>query len=388
MDRARYCLCATLALWSTTAAVQPVRDNIVAADSPLVRWVGRTAAPGSGRVFFDWEGVSASLSLTNFSYLVANIFDDCVGTGVGGGSRWLVTMDTANPNTASPSHRVSVFMTGPIVRLYYLFSVPGARCDPACDFGGTTTFTLTRLTESRLSGCGPGGNLSVVSFSSDGMFVSPPAAPGRRLEFVGDSITAGDLNDGQSGDVVCGNAAFNNDITYSTGGRLCLPISLGGFGADCMFSAWGGIRLGVGADWGMSKLYPNTFSAGGEDAYGAWEATAFPADGVVINLGTNDRPASPALAWQAAYAAFVTDVVARYKRASFPVFLAYGPMTSEYEPFVKNITATLVTAGVNAHALDLTLTHPMTGCYGHPSLADNVEIAAKARPQIAAVLGW
>jgi hypothetical protein len=30
----------------------------------------------------------------------------------------------------------------------------------------------------------------------------------------------------------------------------------------------------------------------------------------------------------------------------------------------------------------------MTGCYGHPSLADNVEIAAKARPQIAAVLGW
>jgi hypothetical protein len=44
--------------------------------------------------------------------------------------------------------------------------------------------------------------------------------------------------------------------------------------------------------------------------------------------------------------------------------------------------------GVSAHALDLTLPHPMTGCYGHPSAADHVEIAAKARPQIAAVMGW
>ena len=30
----------------------------------------------------------------------------------------------------------------------------------------------------------------------------------------------------------------------------------------------------------------------------------------------------------------------------------------------------------------------MTGCYGHPSHDDHVEIAAKAKPQLAQVLGW
>lgn len=63
-------------------------------------------------------------------------------------------------------------------------------------------------------------------------------------------------------------------------------------------------------------------------------------------------------------------------------------MLAEYEPFVFNISATLVARGIHAHALNLTLPHPMTGCYGHPSAADHVELAAVARPQIAAVMGW
>ena len=53
-----------------------------------------------------------------------------------------------------------------------------------------------------------------------------------------------------------------------------------------------------------------------------------------------------------------------------------------------NISAVLTTAGIRAFPLDLTLPHARTGCFGHPSAADNVEIAAKARPQIAAAMGW
>ena len=164
---------------------------------------------------------------------------------------------------------------------------------------------------------------------------------------------------------------------------------MGGFGADCMYTAWGGIQLGA-TGWGMRSLYLYTFSAGGADAYEPWDFARFQADAVIVNLGTNDNPVAPALAWQAAYVAFVTDVAARYSSSpSAPAFfLAYGPMTAHYEPFVLNITATLKSAGLNATALDLTLPHGMTGCYGHPSRADNVEIAAKAKPQIAAVLGW
>jgi hypothetical protein len=376
------------------AASCSAAPTTIPASSSSVKWVGRAVPDAtSGSVYFDWEGVSASVTISGFTYLTTSIVDNCGGTSVGGGSRWLVTMTTSNQNTAAPNHRISTFYTGPLSDTYYLFIDPTAKCDPNCDFSGTTTFTLTRLTESRLTGCAPGGNLSVASFTTDGTFGAPPAPSTRKIEFVGDSITAGDLNDG-AGMNVCGNAAFNDDITLSTGGQLCLPQALGGFGADCMYTAWGGITLGIAPGWGMSELYPHTFSASGPNAYGNWTFGAgaagfsFAADAVVINLGTNDRPQAPALQWQAAYAAFVKNVVSLYANPSLAVFLAYGPMTAEYQPFVTNITTTLTSAGVNAHLLDLTLPHAMTGCYGHPSAADNVEIAAKAKPQIAAVMGW
>jgi hypothetical protein len=390
---------AAVAALAAASASAPARaaaaPTVVPAASASVKWVGRVAPAGGGAVAFDWEGVSASVTVSGFTYLAVNISDNCAGTPVGGGSRWLVTMTTSNPKTAAPGHRVSTFWTGPLAALYYLFSNPGAHCDPGCDFSGNTTFTLTRLTESRLSGCVPGANLTVYGFVTDGAVLAPPPPAPRRLEFVGDSITAGDLNDG-GGSSICGNAAFNDDITLSTGGQLCLPAALGGFGADCMFTAWGGIRLpGTAnpADWGMRQLYPFTFSAGGTNAYTNWTFAdgpfGFAAQAVVVNLGTNDHPNAPALTWQAAYVEFVTDLVFTYYRnPALVVFLAYGPMTAEYQPFVVNITATLVAAGVSAHTLDLTLPHPMTGCYGHPSAADNVEIAAKALPQIATVMNW
>jgi hypothetical protein len=383
---------AALVVAAPPTAAAAAAPTTIPATSPNVRWVGRAVADGPS-MFFDWEGVSATVTVSGGStYLVATITDECPGSTVGGGSRWLVTMTTADANTAAPQHRVSTFFTGPLASTYYLFNNPGAHCDPNCDFVGPTTFTLTRLTESRLSGCVPGANLSVSAFQTDGTFLAPPPAPARRLEFVGDSITAGDLNDGGLGNSVCGNAAYNDDITLSTGGQLCLSEQLGGFGADCMFTAWGGIRLpGTGnpADWGMRNLYPFTFSADGPNAYTNWTFSSFPADAVVVNLGTNDHPNAPALLWQSIYVQFATDLVTTYyANTNLTLFLAYGPMTAEYQPFVLNITSTLVGAGIKAHALDLTLPHPMTGCYGHPSAADNVEIAAKAKPQIAAVMGW
>jgi hypothetical protein len=165
------------------------------------------------------------------------------------------------------------------------------------------------------------------------------------------------------------------------------------------------------------RLYESTFSGNGSTgAYGAWNFSAHPVDAVVINraparrarplrpqgaranppppptrarpVGTNDRPAPPALQWQGVYASFVERAAALYGAPAPAFFLAFGPMTAEYEPMVRNVTATLAAAGARAFALDLTLPHALTGCFGHPSAADNVEIAAKARPQIAAALGW
>ena len=55
-----------------------------------------------------------------------------------------------------------------------------------------TSFTLVRLTGNRLSGCNAvTGNLTVNGFATDGVFLPAPAPAARRLEFVGDSISAG-----------------------------------------------------------------------------------------------------------------------------------------------------------------------------------------------------
>jgi hypothetical protein len=370
----------------SSAAVLAPLTAILASD-PRVAWVGRRELLPDGAVAFDYEGVSATVSVTGLGVLLANISDSCAGGPVGGGSRWLVTYTPADARAAPPNHRIQTFWTSPYATTYTLFSVPGKHCDPPCNLDGV--LTLTRLTESRLSGCGPDGGLAVLGFATDGTFVAPPPPSVRRLEVLGDSISAGDLNDG-GGAALCANGVFNDDITLSSAGQLCLPVSQGGFGADCMYTAWGGIRLGdVAQGWGMEALYPFTFSALGSNAYAAWNFSSWVPSAVIINLGTNDGGAATQPDWQAAYAAFVTKLVGvYYATPALPVFLAFGPMTAGYEAPVKSIVANLTAAGISAHALDLTLPHPMTGCFGHPSAADNVEIAAKAKPQIAAVLGW
>lgn len=128
-------------------------------------------------------------------------------------------MTSSDTYAAAADHRVATFFSGSIIQNYYLFNLPGGghSCNPDCNINGTTTFTLTRLTESRISGCSQTQNLSVAAFISDGMFVAhasdphhmgkpnpllpnggngPVAHATRRMEFIGDSISAGDLNDG------------------------------------------------------------------------------------------------------------------------------------------------------------------------------------------------
>jgi hypothetical protein len=225
---------------------------VSAADLEHVKWVGRTQVAGAA-VGFDWEGVAATVALSKFTWVTVDIVDECGGTAVGGGSRWSVQMTPSDTATTAAGHRIATFYSMAAVRTYVLFNLPGGQCDPACGFPGVTLFTLTRLTESRLSGCSTSGNLTVLSFSSDGVFEAAPPASPRRLEFIGDSITAGDLNDVGGGDTQCANAAFNDDVLLSTGGQLCFAL-----GADCMYTAWGGGTVDT-----LTALYPYTFSGSG-----------------------------------------------------------------------------------------------------------------------------
>ena len=353
------------------------RAAIAPASSSLVSWTGRVVFQDDAAAF-DWEGVSASVTITAFTSLFVSISDNCPGSPIGGGSRWAVSMSPTSPAVSASAHRISTFYSASAVGTYVMFSNPSGGCDPYCTASNATTFTLTRITgkfvrvcvsacihrthdsflcaqgsshprspsipcppsESRLSRCRPGNNLTVLSFSTDGQFLPPPPPKTRRMEFVGDrcaasfhtvhaqhrlfnatcicsdsqrSITAGDLVD-NGGASSCANAAWNDDVLMSSGSRLCAPAALGGFDADCMHTAWGGISLGD-KGWGMLQLcvcmrnsevflcnnlnmYPFTFSSGGGGSeYQPWKFESFVVDAVVINLGTNDRPAPNDTHW-------------------------------------------------------------------------------------------
>ena len=127
--------------------------------------------------------------------------------------------------------------------------------------------------------------------------------------------------------------------------------------------------------------------------YHPWNFSKFAADAVVINLGTNggwrENATNNYQAWRDSYVTFVTDIaVTHYKQPKLPIFCAFGPMSVAYQVPLLAVVKTLQAQGIAAHALDLTLNHTMTGCYGHPSHDDHTEIAAKAKVALAAVLGW
>ena len=132
-----------LVLVATIAAVSHAAT--APASSASVAWSGRVVVEGDS-VSFDWEGVSASVTITSFTSLLVNVADNCLGSPIGGGSRWVVTMTPSDSKVSAPSHRISTFFSSSAVNTYVMFSNPSGGCDPYCTATNATTFTLTRVT--------------------------------------------------------------------------------------------------------------------------------------------------------------------------------------------------------------------------------------------------
>jgi hypothetical protein len=121
---------------------------------------------------------------------------------------------------------------------------PAQRAAGRANFvGASAELTLIKAVEARFTACdaGAGAGLAVAAFTSDGAFL-PPAPKARRLEILGDSITAGDL-------LVCAdsalgahfsapNALWSDSHAASYGSRLCAALD-----AACTTIAWGGMGL-------------------------------------------------------------------------------------------------------------------------------------------------
>jgi len=217
----------------------------------------------------------------------------------------------------------------------------------------------------------------------------PASAPARRLEVIGDSISAGYGNEGVN-PCAFTPATENHYLSYEA-------IVARAVNAELYTEAWSGIGMirnyeGDTANV-MPDRYPRTLP---ERATSRWDFSRFVPHAVVINLGSNDfAKGDPGAAFGTAYLEFVSMLRGHYPSARF--FLALGPMLSPQDyPKAAAYLNAVISARAKAGDKNLSLLEfgaqdgdaDGFGCDFHPSLKTHRKMADKLRAALKADLGW
>jgi lysophospholipase L1-like esterase len=223
----------------------------------------------------------------------------------------------------------------------------------------------------------------------------PPASPGRLIEFVGDSITAGYGNLGNEPHPNYGNPSpcafsFDTQSAYASWGAVAAR-ALGADASIVAASGWGVHRSRSGdTNEVLPKVYANAL---GMDEMPAWDFRTLP-QAVVINLGTNDfSPGDPGNAYTTALGAFVDSVRLRYPAAW--IFCAVGTMytTAQHSKALSYAQSVVSSRGGDARkvaAVDLGSQDALqgTGCDWHPNVAEGQRMADVLIPIVKQKLAW
>jgi lysophospholipase L1-like esterase len=226
-----------------------------------------------------------------------------------------------------------------------------------------------------------------IDLAAGGSFLPTPA-PGRRLEFIGDSITCGygDLGSDQN----CNFSVDTESHYFSYAGLAARAL-----GADQITVCQSGI--GVYRDYGgdttntMSVIYPLS------RAYGpAWDFGLYVPHAVLVNLGTNDfaQGTPDETAFKSAYRDLLSYIRGKYPTAL--ILCAVGPMLggSEFTTLRTWLNA-LVAERTGAGDANFAVVEFPTqdgslgyGCDWHPSAAEHDAMADVLVPILANRLGW
>lgn len=208
-----------------------------------------------------------------------------------------------------------------------------------------------------------------VGFSAPPNAWLPSPVPARRIEVIGDSISAG------YGDEGCPfGPNENSDLAYGA-------VAARAVGADVHIIATSGIGMAKSLSGAktMPEIYGRTF---GDLNTTAWDFTRYAPDVVVINLGTNDANAGvDKTAYKTAYTAFLTTV-----RGHYPSALVY--CVSQNGSTLTTEVKAVVAAKADPNIKYLALSGNALGCQGHPDVAGQQQMASGLVAALQADLGW
>jgi lysophospholipase L1-like esterase len=233
---------------------------------------------------------------------------------------------------------------------------------------------------------------TIFSGFGDGSLKGAPAASGRLIEIIGDSISAGYGNLGSETHPPWTNTctfSLDTESAYQAYGSM-VGRALNAEVSIIARSGWGMYRDLNGSKANvLSSIYENTL---GTQSTPKWDF-ARKADAVVINLGTNDSGGTqgdPGQPYEDAYVAFLKTIRGHYPNAW--IFLTIGPMTSDpvltqLRTHLTNVVAKVGDSRITA--VDLAAQDgTSTGCDFHPNVAEDAVMAGVLTTAIKTKLGW
>lgn len=254
---------------------------------------------------------------------------------------------------------------------------------------GTTTYVLA-------SGLSTGLHNLVLTRRSESFFgvtqflgfpgatLIPTAAPTRRLELIGDSITCGY---GVLG--VGPGCSFSIDTEAETRAWGALAASsLGAAHMSIAYSGKGVYRNYDGTTTNtMSVLWTRTLADNASSVWGfPWAPAA-----VVINLGTNDfAGGDPGTAFVNAMKALIAQVRLHYPNAEIVVTSSPMLAGSEHSLEVSYLQSAVSASGAHVSFLDIPTQDPVNGygCDWHPSGTTQQLMATTLASYLHTLLGW
>lgn len=348
----------TVAVQITAEAGEPI---FVGPDDPHLRYIGRFDFQDSGRPAFDWSGST-------------------IETGFTGTSLTIMLDDGANYYDVTIDGETAILQT-----------VPGeSRYEVARNLtAGEHTLRLTKRTEAYVGAAVFAGLL----LDAGQRLVQGPAANGRQLEFIGDSITAGYGIEGDSPECYFTPVTQNAAQSYAAQTAQALR-------ADYTLIALSG--LGVVRNLREAEAAsPETAVAYIDRTLGMNSFVRYASDGaapdaVIINLGTNDFSSLPFPddeAFVAAYQELLAELRGRYTTAQ--IVAVAGPLMQGRAPqlIAQAVERQQAVAGdekVHFFEIEDTLERSAAdfGCDWHPNVSGHEKMAAQLTPALAEILGW
>jgi lysophospholipase L1-like esterase len=284
-------------------------------------------------------------------------------------------------SNATGNNRVTVVVDGGTPRVIALASGQSTVSLESGLASGTHDLLIWRNTEAS-----PGGTTTfsgLTAFGTGGALLPADAAPARRIEVVGDSLSVGA---GVNGDSTCTggiDAYTDNYLAYGS-------VAARAVSADVVTIAYSGI--GVYRNYGettptaasltMPKRYPYALP----DTV-LWNFALYQPQAVVINLGTNDfGSGDPGTPYETAYVSFVETIRQKYADAHFILIDMYGGTRLTR---LNNILASLKASGeTRAEVLSLNSAQNNLGCNQHPNVAGQQAMGTTLGARLQTLLGW